>query len=93
MTGWGLGITEIGRTGISNPYNCSRRGYQANPQRIIKILVSNLAAEQLRGWGAAAAFGPIDFVAYTGERGDPSGNLAAVRLFHRPGKDSMPGKI
>jgi len=31
MTGWGLGITEIGRTGISSPYNCSRRGYQANP--------------------------------------------------------------
>ena len=31
MTGWGLGVTEIGRTGISSPYNCSRRGYQANP--------------------------------------------------------------
>ena len=31
--GRGLGITEIGRTGISSPHNIYRRGYQANPQQ------------------------------------------------------------
>src|SRR5271157_282115 len=31
--GWGLGIPEIGRTGISSPRNKCRRGNQANPQQ------------------------------------------------------------
>jgi len=43
-TGWGLGITEIGRTGISSPYNCSRRGCQANPQQITRALTSDRMA-------------------------------------------------
>ena len=33
--GWGLGITEIGRTGISSPHKKRRRGFQANPQQPI----------------------------------------------------------
>ena len=35
MTGWGLGITEIGRTGISSPRNNYWHSFQANPQQPI----------------------------------------------------------
>ena len=35
VTGWGLGITEIGRTGISSPHNNCRQGFQANPPQTI----------------------------------------------------------
>ena len=35
-SGWGLGITEIGRTGISTPRNKRRRGCRATPQQIIQ---------------------------------------------------------
>lgn len=35
MTGWGLGITEIGRTVISSPRNNYWHSFQANPQQPI----------------------------------------------------------
>jgi hypothetical protein len=37
-TGWGLEITEIGRTGIFNPRNNYRRSSQANPQQPKQIV-------------------------------------------------------
>ena len=40
--GWGLGITEIGRTGISSPHNIKRQVFQANPQQKTKDVLRHV---------------------------------------------------
>jgi len=83
-TGWGLGITEIGRTGISSPHNCSRCGYWANPQQIIKALISTRTAGRLRGRGAAEAGGPFEICGLHSCAGRPSGNFSGGPLHRGP---------